>query len=117
MSVSNIADALMENVLLTKKWKMNFNLETLSAQKQLVVDDAPVQILDPNAASVDVLLPTEATSRGLMFMIISNGAGTEDLIVKEDSDTTTIVTVTANSVGIVFCDGTTWRGFASTDTT
>jgi outer membrane lipoprotein-sorting protein len=118
MSVSNISDALMENVLLTRKWKMHFNLESLGdTQKTLVVDDAPVQILDPEGTAVDVLLPAEASSKGLLFMIINNGSGTEDLVVKEDGDSTTIATVTASSASIVFCDGTTWRGFAATNVT
>lgn len=117
MSVSNISDALMENVLLTRKWKMHFNSEVLSATKTLVVDDPPVQLLDPNAATQKVLLPAEADSEGLMFLIGSLGDGTQDLLVKEDSDTTLIATITTASMGILFCDGTTWFAFAATATT
>jgi hypothetical protein len=57
-----------------------------------------------------VLLPTEATSIGRIFFITNSADAAENLIVKEDGDSTTIVTIAQNEVGIVWCDGTAWDG-------
>ena len=111
MSVSNIADALMENVKITKKHRLAPGVRGLAnTQVQLLVDDPPMLILDPEGATVDVLLPAEADSEGLVFFIGNGGSGTEDLVVKEDSDTTTIGTLTFPQGGIFFCDGVKWYG-------
>jgi len=71
----------------------------------------PVILLDPGGGAVDCLLPAEALSDGLMFFIINTADAVEAITVKEDSDTTTILTLDQNQGGWVVCDGTTWRGF------
>ena len=70
--------------------------------------------VDPNTASAaeDLLLPPEATSKGRWFKISNTGG--EAITVKEDSDTTTIVTIDAGETGVVHCNGTTWYGFTGT---
>lgn len=113
MSRLNLRDATAAGLQINNKAKLGVNVETLTAQKALVVGDATLQVLDPNAASQDVLLPAEADSKGLMFIIVNAGAGVEDLAVKEDSDTTTIATVTFPEVGLFVCDGTTWYAILS----
>lgn len=68
-----------------------------------------VLIVDANSGSTeDLLLPPEATSFGRV-LFVSNSGG-EDIVVKEDSDTTTIATISTAESAFFVCDGTTWRG-------
>ncbi|QDT41070.1 hypothetical protein Pan241w_11290 [Gimesia alba] len=84
------------------------NVETLTANKTLTVDDARVQVLDPGGAARDVTLPAEALSYGDSFIIDNTADAAEAITVKDDSPAT-VGTVSQNEVGIFFCDGTTWR--------
>lgn len=81
---------------------------TLAGEDTLTKNSATVQVLDPDGAARDVLLPPEADSLGRIMIIINTAGGAENLVVKEDSDTTTIVTVSQNERAILFCDGTAW---------
>ena len=68
-----------------------------------------VLIVDANSgATEDLLLPAEATSFGRVLFVANSGG--EDIVVKEDSDTTTIATVSTTECAFFVCDGTTWRG-------
>lgn len=68
-----------------------------------------ILLVDANSAGTeDLLLPPEAESRGVLFHISNTGG--EDIVVKEDSDTTTICTISTAESAFVACDGTTWRG-------
>ena len=69
-----------------------------------------VLFIDPGGATVDLLLPPEADANGLILHIANTADAAEDLVVKDDGDATTIITISQNEVGIVFCDGITWRG-------
>jgi hypothetical protein len=70
---------------------------------------AEVLAVDANSgATEDLLLPTEATSAGRMFFLLNTGG--EDIVVKEDSDTTTICTISTAESAVVFCSGMTWFG-------
>ncbi len=113
MSRLNLRGASAAGLEIRKGLTFGHNIELLAAQKVLTTEDHTLQFLDPGAATRDVLLPAEASSKGLMFIISNTGAGVEDLVVKEDSDTTTIVTVTFPEMAIVVCDGTTWRGLTA----
>ena len=84
------------------------NTETLTGQKTLTVNDARIQRLDPGGAGRDVLLPAE--EQGLRVTIVNTADAAEDLTVKEDSDTTTIVTISQNEDAELYCDGTDWQG-------
>lgn len=68
-----------------------------------------VLAVDANSgATEDLLLPPEATSFGRLIFVSNTGG--EDIVVKEDSDTTTIATVSTAESAFFACDGTTWRG-------
>lgn len=56
----------------------------------------------------DLLLPPEAGASGLILFIVNTGG--EDIVVKEDGDSTTIVTISTAQVGYVVCNGTSWAG-------
>lgn len=83
------------------------NIETLTGNKTLTVDDARVQVLDPDGAK-DVTLPPEADSAGDSFIIVNAASGAEAITVKDDAPAT-VGTVSQNETAIFFCDGTTWR--------
>lgn len=84
------------------------NVETITGTKTLTADSDKVQALNNNAGSGQkVLLPPEAESYGKEFIIVETG-GNNDLVVKDDSDTTTICRVSINRSGVFYCDGTTW---------
>jgi len=92
----------------TVSWDQN--VETLGATKTLVITDFVVQKLDPGGATRIVLLPTEATSTDLLFVIMNtaNGAA-ENLQIKEDSGTTIIAEIGPEQMAIVHCSGTVWK--------
>lgn len=117
MSRLNLRGSTAAGLKIFEGLKFGVNVEGLgNAQKTLVTDDATLQVLDPGGGDTDVLLPAEADSEGLCFIIHNNAGAVESLIVKEDSDTTTIATVADGETAILVCDGTTWYGMVATDT-
>lgn len=61
--------------------------------------------LDADDSTRIVLMPAEADG---MFFFISNIGDIGDLTVKEDSNTTTLATVSPGESALFICDGTTW---------
>lgn len=82
--------------------------ETLAANKTLVVKHSTLQFLDPGGAGRNVVLPAQADSSGLMFIIVNTADAAEDLTVQDDTPATVGI-IGQNEIGIVFCDGTTWK--------
>lgn len=76
----------------------------------------PFLIIDPDG-SKDLLLPAEADSKGYNFIIFNAAGGSENITVKDDSDSSTILTIGQGSIGLLWCDGTTWRGAVLDQTT
>lgn len=75
-----------------------------AGQVKLVADTL---FVDANSgATEDLLLPVEASSAGVVLDIFNTGG--ESIVVKEDSDTTTIVTIATAKSARVACNGTTW---------
>lgn len=70
--------------------------------------DMPTGIcLDPGGATRVVLLPPEEA--GLAFFIANAADAAEDLTIKEDSNTTTIGTISQNETAWLVCLGGVWR--------
>lgn len=111
-----IVDASADGLSIMRRLFAYFESRTLAGEYVIAVTSPTVQILDPGGAGRDVLLPAEASSRGLIFIIFNSADAAEALTVKEDSDTTTIVTIAQNEGAIVFCDGVTWRGIVGANT-
>ena len=84
------------------------NIETLAGNKTLTVDDARVQVLDPDGSARDLTLPAEALSTGDSFIVHNAAGGAEAITVKDDTPAT-VGTVSQNESAIFYCDGTTWR--------
>ncbi len=81
----------------------------VTADWPIPASSPPVLLLDPNGGAKDVLLPAEATSQDRVLWIYNTADAAENLVVKEDSDTTIIATLAQGASGLFHCDGTTWR--------
>ena len=80
------------------------NVESISANKTLVLSDSTYQILDGGGSDYDLVLPAE--SDGVCFWVRNDGA-TNSIVVK-DAGATTITTLTAGQSCQVVCDGSAW---------
>jgi len=92
----------------------DLNTETLGANKTLGVGDAFIQRIDPGGSARDILLPAEA--QGLHVLINNTANASEALTVKEDGDSTTIVSIAQNEEAELWCDGTEWFGNVTDNT-
>lgn len=112
MPVSRVEGADLENNMVGKS-KKRFIKQTLGGTLTMDGDEPDVLVLDPGGAGRTVLLPTEANAANRMFFIINAADAAEALTVKDDSNTTTVVSVGQSEMGIVFCDGTSWHGYSA----
>lgn len=85
------------------------NTETLAAGKTLVIGDAEFQFLDAGGAGRTIVLPAEALSAGLKFVIVNTSDAAEILTINDDA-AATIATPTQNESAILVCDGVSWAG-------
>lgn len=67
--------------------------------------------MTPTAAR-KVIMPAEGQSKGLILFINNLAGATHAINVRNSGDSTTQATVAAAKGGVVYCDGTTWRGIA-----
>lgn len=95
---------------------MKLGTMVLGAAGTITMDrDFPVAIaLDPGGATRVLLLPPE--EEGLAFFIANSADAAEDLTVKEDSNTTTIGTISQNETAWLVCIGGVWRISVGTTT-
>lgn len=103
---SNLDGARLAGNLIMEKNRLGILAQTLSGTFTMDDDMPHLLFLDPGGASRTVLLPPEA--RGLWYIVVNTADAAETLTVKEDSNTTTIGSVSQNGIGFFFCDGTTW---------
>ena len=61
-------------------------------------------------AGRNITLPAEASSTGLLLVLFNSADADEGLVIKDDG-ASTIITVGQAEGSLLFCDGTTWRGF------
>jgi hypothetical protein len=71
-----------------------------------------ILFVDPNGGAQDLLLPPEADCDGMFLYVVNTADGAEAIAVKDDSDTTTVVTVAQDKAALVVCNGTAWRAIA-----
>lgn len=76
------------------------------AQDDYTEITSPILVVDAeSSATEDLLLPAEDENAGPL-LILNNGG--ESIVVKDDSDSSTIATLASGDMGIFLCDGTTW---------
>lgn len=95
--------------LFASGFKMRSMTKDATAEMAIDSDWPPVLLLDPAGGAKTILLPAEADSKDLMFIIVNTADASETITVEEDSSTTSIGTVAQNASGLFHCDGTTWR--------
>lgn len=110
MSVTPVRDTHGQNFEVRKQLKLDHVAKVVAAEEAIGVDWPPMLLLDPGGAARTVLLPPEADSENLVFFIVNTADAAEALTVEEDSSTTAILSLLQGESGMVYCDGTTWRG-------
>lgn len=109
-SHNNVSGARVEDSKLVNLIRGGVNIQTLGATFTIDKGFPLINVLDPGGAGRTVVLPAEGDSEGLIFLIANAADAAEDLTVKEDSSTTTIVTISQSESAIIFCSGGTWFG-------
>ncbi len=109
----NLEDSNISGSTLVNGNRLGVNSQVLAGTLTLVAGSPQMQSLDCGGAGRTVLLPAEADSKGMFFFFSNWSDAAETLTVKEDSNTTTIITIAQAKGGIVWCDGTQWRGTIS----
>lgn len=107
MSGANLQDGSMKSVVMEEVRYAN-QTTTLSGNVTLTTDSPPLQFLDPGGSGRTITLPAEADSNGLKFFIVNEADAVEDLTVQDDSPATVGI-IGQNEIGILLCDGVTWR--------
>lgn len=92
-----------------------YTLTTLADQDNTLTVDTLTKYLKqtPTANPRKLIMPTEALCGGIELNITNLTAMTNGIQVRDSGDAATVVTVAAAKSGIVWCDGTTWRGICS----
>ena len=103
LDFSNVMGLLIKNQLRME----SMTIPSVADNTQIGVDWPTVIIADADGVAKDMLLPAEASSKDLVFLIINFGG--ENLVIKDDADSSTIGTVATATSGLFHCDGTTWR--------
>lgn len=118
-----VADCGMENVLVTKKFKLASLEVTLAADNYpITVEHPPVIYIDPAAAARDVLLPAiDGNSKGLTFVIFNtsdNATGAEDITLKTSADAALVpaVVISKSEGAVVTNNGTGWKAIVGANT-
>lgn len=89
------------------------NRETLSGDKTLSENSAPIQSIDPGGAARNVDLPSADTHQ---FYVIGNRADAAENITVRNSSDSTINTLNQDDVGLYFYDGTAWMSIQTAGT-
>jgi len=106
---NNMNDFVATGMFVLAGLKLASLEKTVADNEAIAADYPPVLYLDPNGGAKDVLLPAEATAKGLTFIVRNIADAAETLTLKDDSDTTTVVALAQNATAIVHCNGTVWR--------
>ena len=85
------------------------NTEILSDGKTLDIIDKQQQFLDPNGQDRNIIMPPDASSAGLFFYIINTGSA-NNLIIRNNASTVTIIDVKPGQIGYVTNDSSGWKG-------
>lgn len=101
MARNNLVSANITNCIHVQRFKLGAGFQTLGGTLTMDEDMSPALTLDPGGSTRVVLLPPEL--EGLCFFITNAADAAEDLTVKEDSATTTIVTISQAESALLVC--------------
>lgn len=114
MSRTNKNDSRQKGSVLVSRTFLGTMPVTLGGTLTMDADMPTGLCLNPGGAGRTVLLPPE--EEGLAYFIANAASGDEDLTIKEDSNTTTIGTISQNETAWVVCMGGVWRISVGTTT-
>src|SRR6056297_456446 len=97
----------MAKVRHTNIW-FSHNTEILTSNRVINVSDKQQQFLDPNGLDRNILLPIPSEANGLTFWIFNIGTS-DNLIIKNNTGSQTIINLGPNKVAAVSCNGNTWK--------
>ena len=80
------------------------NLQAISSSLTLTADSPRIQSIDCDPTNRSIFLPAKSVSQGKEFLITNTGSS-NSLLVKDSSNTTTIVTIDAGESALVWNDG------------
>lgn len=106
MSHVNSWDSKARSLRIMHRLYLGTMAQTLAGTYTMDADMPTALGLDPGGATRVVLLPPE--EEGLTFYIKNMADAAEDLTVKEDSNTTTIGTISQNETAWFVCIGGIW---------
>ena len=108
MAVTPIENTDARNLVFKGEFRLGREVRALGGNITLAKKSSPLHYLDPAGAGRDVTLPAEADSKGLLFFLVNTADAAEDLTIKDDG-ASTIGIIGQNEIGILVCDGTTWK--------
>lgn len=111
-----IVDSLFDRPIFREGFKLALASQTIADNFAITVKHPPLLILDPDGGAKDVLLPKEADSKGLVYVIVNGADAAEAITVKDDADAVTVGTLAQGKIGLFVCDGVNWYGLVDTDT-
>jgi len=106
-SHNDISGVRLDMVQLATQIRFGVATQVLGGNFTIDAEAPTLQVFDP-AGARDITLPAEADSKGLFFIIFNAADAAEDITMKDDSPAT-VGTISQNEIGLLFCDGTTWR--------
>lgn len=99
-----------QSITATGDLGLRINAGTLDATTGDATLQAQILRIDPGGAGRAIDLPAVAEAGGLELWITNTADAAEDLTVRLDGGGATIVTISQNEVGYIWCDGATWDG-------
>ena len=102
MAVTNLNDALTQNLRILAEWRVNHQTWTVDGSDVIVVpvEGAPVQYVNLSGTSNAIRLPL-AAKNGTMFIVTNNASDANVLLVTDDAGSpVTIATLAADTGGL-----------------
>lgn len=107
----NLTDNEVFNPLFNTKFRLrNQPSQIMAGTVTLDEDCPPVQLFDLNGAGRTLNLPLETASKFLFLLVINVTGTAQTLTIKDNASATTIISLAQNKIGLLWCDGTLWRG-------
>ena len=124
--MSGVLDILfgrLEGVILGAKVRAGLMRMTMGADLTVTAEFPFYLVLDPAAASRNVIMPLETANPGLMFLVFNNTDNTtaETILIRDNANAVTKGTIVSDAdlsfeMGLCICDGVSWRVLVGAET-